>query len=166
MRPDFYQRYRLRALGDPAVVDDIAGVLTLLPAPLVLAGAFLIAAVFIRRRGFRKRAVMRFAAQVVAFAGFSMMLAVAGVIPFETTPMTHPDLTFVTVNGFKIVWWLAMAWLLVGVFRALVSFERQPTETRFLQDLFAGVAYTSAVLAIIAYVFGMPVSGLLAASGV
>ncbi|MFL5286359.1 MAG: mechanosensitive ion channel domain-containing protein [Rhodopila sp.] len=56
--------------------------------------------------------------------------------------------------------------LLVGAFRALVFFERQPTETRFLQDLFAAVAYTSAVLAIIAYVFGMPVSGLLAASGV
>jgi small-conductance mechanosensitive channel len=166
LRPAFYQRYDLRGLGDSALLDDIAGVLTLLPAPLVLAGAFLVTAVFIKRRGFRKRPIMRFVIQVAAFAAFSTMLVVAGVIPFETTPLVHPDIRFVTVNGFKIVWWLAAAWLLVGVFRALVFFERQPTETRFLQDLFAGIAYTSAVLAIIAYVFGMPISGLLAASGV
>ena len=54
-----------------------------------------------------------------------------------------------------------------GFFRAGLVFKGQPRETRFLQDLVVGAVYIAAVLAIVAaYVFDMPVSGLLAASGI
>ena len=40
---------------------------------------------------------------------------------------------YVAICVFKIVWWFAAAWLLVGVFRAVVIFENRSIETRFLQ---------------------------------
>jgi small-conductance mechanosensitive channel/CRP-like cAMP-binding protein len=98
--------------------------------------------------------------------GFTAMLAVAKVSPVEPTPVMGITVTYVTISFFKIVWWLAASWLLAGLVRAVLVFKRQPKETKFLQDLCAGVIYVSAVLGIVAYVFDMPISGLLAASGV
>ena len=53
-----------------------------------------------------------------------------------------------------------------GLLPCNASLQRQPRETRFLQDLSVRVIYVAAGLAIVANVFGMPVGGLLAASGV
>ncbi|HVX78423.1 MAG TPA: mechanosensitive ion channel family protein [Bradyrhizobium sp.] len=94
------------------------------------------------------------------------MLVVAGVDPFEPTPPMDHTLKFAAISVFKIIWWLAASWLLVGLLRMMMVFERQPNETRFLQDIVAGIVYVTAVFAIIAYVFDLPIRGLLAASGV
>jgi small-conductance mechanosensitive channel/CRP-like cAMP-binding protein len=94
------------------------------------------------------------------------MLVVARVSPFTPTPPMDVSLTYATISIFKIVWWLAASWLLAGFVSAVLVFKRQPTETRFLQDLCAGAIYISAVIGIVADVFGIPVSGVLAASGV
>lgn len=51
------------------MVDAIARTLTRLPMPLLLAGAFLAAAVRVRRRGFRKRPILRFAERMGALLG-------------------------------------------------------------------------------------------------
>ena len=48
----------------------------------------------------------------------------------------------------------------------MLVFKRRPTETRFAQDICTGFIYVASLLGIIAYVFDMAVSGLLAASGV
>jgi small-conductance mechanosensitive channel len=64
------------------------------------------------------------------------------------------------------VWWLAASWLVDGIARTVLVFKRRPVETQFLQDLCAGVIYGGAVMGVIASVFDMPISGLLAASGV
>ncbi len=94
------------------------------------------------------------------------MLAIASVSPLEPTAVMPFGLTYVMVSVFKVVWWLAASWLLAGLVRAVLVFKRQPKETRFLQDLFAGIIYIGAVLGIVAEVFDMRISGLLAASGV
>ena len=94
------------------------------------------------------------------------MLLAAGVLPSEPTPREGPVFAFFVTSVFKIVWWLAASWLFAGFCRAVLVFKRQPRETRFLQDLFVGVIYVAAGLAIVANVFDMPVGGLLAASGV
>jgi small-conductance mechanosensitive channel/CRP-like cAMP-binding protein len=152
------------------MIDDAVRLIARFADPLILAGVFLAASFVVKRYMLRRRPITRFVCQVAAFAAFTIMLVVAGGIPFGATPaMDHGFrfiFRFISISAFKIVWWLAAAWLLVGVFRAVVFFERQPMGTRLLQDLFAGVAYIGAILAIIAYVFDMPISGLLAASGV
>ena len=137
-----------------------------MPDPLALAGAFLVAGFLATRLAFRDRPIGRFLCQLASFAGFTAMLAVAGVIPSEPTPKMDWTPTFVAISVLKIVWWLAASWLLSGFFRAVLVYKRPPRETRLLQDLVAGFIYVCAVLAIIAYVFDIPVTGVLAASGV
>ncbi len=67
--------------------------------------------------------------------------------------------------GLKIAWWAWGAWLLVGFLRTFLNFERRPREAKLLQDIIAGVIYLAAAFAIIAYVFDLPIHGLLATSG-
>ena len=67
---------------------------------------------------------------------------------------------------FKIAWWLAIAWLISAIVRTVLVFKRRAVETRFLQDLCAGMMYGGAILGIIANAFDMALNGLLAASGV
>ena len=147
-------------------VDELPGLLARLLDPLVLAGVVLVTGLVVTRIASRTNAVARFVCQLVSFVGFSVMLVVAGVIPFKPTPVMDVTITYVTISVFKAVWWIASAWLLAGLVRAVLVFKRQPVETRFLQDLFAGFIYIGAFLGIVAYVFDIPVSGLLAASGV
>ena len=65
----------------------------------------------------------------------------------------------------KVAWWLFAAWFVVGFLRAFVIVEHRPREGKLLQDLLAGLIYLVAVFAIIAYVFDLPIQGLLATSG-
>src|SRR5215831_12677330 len=62
-------------------------------------------------------------------------------------------------------WWLWVAWFLVSVLRAFVIVGHRPREGKLLQDLLASLIYLAAVFAIIAYVFDLPIQGLLATSG-
>ena len=118
------------------------------------------------RLAFGENPVARFLAQLASFTGFTIMLFAAGVLPSEPTPNGGPNFEHLVISVFKIVRRLAAAWLFAGFFRAVLVFKGQPRETRFLQDIIVGAVYITAVLAIAADVFDMPVSGLLAASGV
>jgi hypothetical protein len=55
---------------------------------------------------------------------------------------------------------------LVGVVRAFVVAEHRPREGKLVQDLLARPIYVGALFAIVAYVFDLPIRGLLATSGV
>lgn len=145
---------------------DFSHLVSRLPDPLALAGIFLVTGFLVTRLAFRERPIGRFVCQLASFVGFTAMLLVAGVIPFEPTPKMDWTPIYFVISVLKIVWWLAASWLLSGFFRALLVYKRQPRETRLLQDLVAGFVYVCAILAIVAYVFDIPVSGLLAASGV
>jgi small-conductance mechanosensitive channel/CRP-like cAMP-binding protein len=138
----------------------------LISNPLSLAGLALVMGFVASRLVWRDSPVAHFLLQLASFAGFTAMLSVAAVSPFVPTAAMDFSITYVTVSVFKIVWWLAASWLLAGFVRAVLVFKRQPMETRFLQDLCAGIIYVGAVLGIVADVFDVPISGLLAASGV
>jgi small-conductance mechanosensitive channel/CRP-like cAMP-binding protein len=127
----------------------------------VLVVGFLVA-----RVAFRDRPITHFLLQLAAFASFTSMLALARVSPLAPTPLMGVTLGYAIVSSFKIVWWFGAAWLLSGFIRAVLVFKRQEKETRFLQDLCAGAVYIGAIVGITADVFDIPVSGVLAASGV
>jgi small-conductance mechanosensitive channel/CRP-like cAMP-binding protein len=134
--------------------------------PLVGAGAIVVIGFLVTRLVLRDRPISQLLCQLATIAGFTVMLGVAGVIPFEPTPAMNPTIAYLVISAFKIVWWLAAAWLLDGIVRTILVFKRAPVETQFLQDLCAGVIYGTATLGVIANVFDMAISGLLAASGV
>jgi small-conductance mechanosensitive channel/CRP-like cAMP-binding protein len=145
---------------------DLVYLISRVAHPLVAAGTILVVGFLVTRLALRDRPIGQLLCQIATISGFTIMLVVAGVIPFEPTPVMDPTITYVVESAFKIVWWLAAAWLLDGIVRTILVFKRRPVETQFLQDLFAAVIYGGAVMGVIANVFDMAISGLLAASGV
>lgn len=77
-----------------------------------------------------------------------------------------PPLRRLLAGGLEIAWWLAGAWFTVGFLRAFVVLRRQPHQAKLVQNLMAALIYAVAIVAIVGYVFNLPVKGLLATSGV
>jgi small-conductance mechanosensitive channel/CRP-like cAMP-binding protein len=66
----------------------------------------------------------------------------------------------------EIGWWILGAGALVGSVRFAVVLEGRPRQTRIVADLLAGAIYTATVLAVVNYVFQVPIGGLIATSGI
>jgi len=63
-------------------------------------------------------------------------------------------------------WWLMGARGAIGLMRLVVVLEHRPRETQIVSDLAAGAIYITTGLAIVDYVFAVPIGGLLATSGI
>ena len=129
---------------------------------LVLALVATVAAQLLARRYPLARATMRIFVLVLLTIGF----AHAGIVPYRVQPSTGDAFLDLVHGTLKVIWWLWTAWFAVGLVRAFLILERRPRESRLLQDLLAGFAYLAALFAITAYVFELPIQGLLATSGV
>jgi small-conductance mechanosensitive channel/CRP-like cAMP-binding protein len=114
---------------------------------------------------FRGHARAKPIVRVVALAVLTVVLLRAGVVPYQPLVLTGVPLADAVRAVLKIAWWLWTAWFLVGLLRAFVVAEYRPREGKLVQDLLAGLVYTAALFAIIAYVFDLPIQGLLATSG-
>lgn len=64
------------------------------------------------------------------------------------------------------VWWVLAARLAVEISRASVLIKRFAGEGRLFSDLLAGVIYLAVILTIVKTVFGFPIGGLVATSGI
>jgi small-conductance mechanosensitive channel len=112
-------------------------------------------------RGARARVVVR----VVFLAVLTVVLLHTGVVPWEALARTGVPLEDAVRALLKIAWWVWAAWFLVGLLRAFIVVEHRPREGKLVQDLLAGLIYVAAFFAIVAYVFDLPIQGLLATSG-
>ncbi len=63
-------------------------------------------------------------------------------------------------------WWLMGARGAIGLMRLIVVLEDRPRETQLIFDLVAGAIYVTTGLAIIDFVFTIPIGGLIATSGI
>jgi small-conductance mechanosensitive channel len=115
---------------------------------------------------FRRHPLRRTIVRVTFLFALSVVLLRAGVVPYQPLTLTGTPFEDAVHAALKIIWWLWAAWFLVTVLRAFIVIEDRPREGKLIQDVLAGVIYLSAVLAIIAYVFNVPIQGLLATSGV
>ena len=114
---------------------------------------------------FQRHPLGRAIVRVIFLIILTIVLLYAGVVPYEPSTRTGVPLQDAAHAALKIAWWLWTAWFIVGFLRAFVVAEHRPREAKLVQDLLAGLIYLAAVFAIIAYVFDLPVSGLLATSG-
>jgi small-conductance mechanosensitive channel/CRP-like cAMP-binding protein len=108
------------------------------------------------------RAILR----VMVLILLTVVLVNADIVPYQPLRFTGTPFLDAVHAALKVAWWLFAAWFLVGFLRAFVIVEHRPREGKLLQDLLAGLIYLVAVFAIIAYVFDLPIQGLLATSGV
>jgi len=99
--------------------------------------------------------------------GFALLTAilVASGVP-ERNLASLPGLERILYGGLEVIWSMSAAWLAAGFVRAFVSFGRKPQQDKLAQDLIAGLIYGFAAVSVGAGIFGMPIKGLLATSGV
>lgn len=114
----------------------------------------------------RRWPAQRLVFQLGFFLVLSALLHHYDIVPYQPAAVELPPIERVFETLAKIVWWMAAAWLLTGVTRLSLIFERRPRESRLAQDLVVGAIYLGAALSVVAYVFEAPVGTLIATSGV
>jgi len=133
--------------------------------PLFLAGMLIVMGFwgshYLQRRG----SLLYFLVQLLLFVILTGLMLAGGVIPYRPRVVFGSELERLFVGALEIIWWLAAAWLTIGFLRAFVVLGQKPRESKLVQDLLAALIYLAAAFAIIAYVFDLPVGGLLATSG-
>ena len=133
--------------------------------PLFLAAAVTVVGFFGARYWRGRSALAYFFVQLFFFAILTGLMLAGGVVPYRPGVSTAAEPTRLFVGVLEVIWWLGAAWLAVGFLRAFVVLGRQPRDTKLVQDLLAALIYLAATFAIVAYVFDLPVKGLLATSG-
>jgi small-conductance mechanosensitive channel len=113
----------------------------------------------------RRYRIGRATVRILFLIMLTIALVHADIVPYQPLELTGSPFRDGVHVALKIAWWIWTAWFLVSCLRAFVIVERRPHEAKLLQDLLAGLIYLAAIFAIIAYVFDLPVQGLLATSG-
>jgi small-conductance mechanosensitive channel/CRP-like cAMP-binding protein len=114
----------------------------------------------------RRFANARLIIQIAFFLAMSAMLLEQRLVPYESARGDVTTTGAVLLGSVKLLWWLHLAWALIGFVRIYLVVERKPREARLLQDLVVGVVYVGMVLSILAFVFAVPIGTLIATSGV
>jgi small-conductance mechanosensitive channel len=103
---------------------------------------------------------------VIFLVLLTLLLMDHAIVPYQPLRLTGAPYRDTVAGILKIAWWLWAAWFLVALVRVVVIFEGRPRDGRLVQDILSALIYLTAAFAIIAYVFDLPIQGLLATSGV
>lgn len=99
------------------------------------------------------------------FVAFTMLLLRTSGMP--AAPAFDSDIRIALwQQGLISAWWLIGARLVVGVLHLTLWSKRESSQAKLGSDLTAGLIYITAVLAIVNFVFNLPVRALLATSGI
>jgi small-conductance mechanosensitive channel len=114
----------------------------------------------------RRLSTTRLIVQIAFFLTMSVLLLDGAALPYEPTRGNETTAGAILIGTAKLLWWVHLAWALIGFVRIYLVFERKPREARLLQDLVVGGVYVGMLLSILAFVFGAPIGTLIATSGV
>jgi len=133
--------------------------------PLVIAFGLVVVGVSTGHFFLKNYPLARATIRVMFLILLTIVLVNADIVPYQPLRLTGTPFLDVVHGALKVAWWLWAAWFLVSFLRAFVIVGHRPREGKLIQDLLAGLIYLVAVFAIIAYVFDLPIQGLLATSG-
>ena len=108
---------------------------------------------------------LRLVTRVVVFGVLTWLIELAVGSPVAPSEMLSPGV-LVWSRLTEMGWWAQGARVAVGFLRVVVVLEGRPRETQIISDLLAGSIYTATGLAVVNFVFGVPIGGLIATSGV
>jgi small-conductance mechanosensitive channel/CRP-like cAMP-binding protein len=133
---------------------------------LTLASLLMLATAFDMRLGRKRPFWLRFVIRVTVFgiATWLMQRAIGSPVAPQFPGATTGERIWMKLA--ETGWWFLGARVAVGIVRLVVVLENQPRETKIVSDLLAGVIYTATTLAVVNYVFGVAIVGLVATSGV
>lgn len=111
-------------------------------------------------------ATTRLLVQIAFFAVMTVILIAHDVAPHHFEGFGTGGASELALISAKLLWWLHLAWAIIGFVRLYLVIEGYPREARLLQDLIVAVIYLGVALSALAFVFGVPVATLVATSGV
>ncbi|HVY14664.1 MAG TPA: mechanosensitive ion channel family protein [Rhodopila sp.] len=132
---------------------------------LSVATALLLAALADAHRDPTRPWWLRLGIRIVVFAAITLLLQHSVGVPASDLTPLPPGLR-IWAQLAEVAWWMLGARVAVGILRVIVVLEGRPHETQIVSDLLAGAIYTATALAVINYVFEVPIGGLIATSGV
>ncbi|MCB8840228.1 mechanosensitive ion channel domain-containing protein [Aurantimonas sp. VKM B-3413] len=112
-----------------------------------------------------RRVNTRLIAQIPFFLAMSAMLLAWHILPTAPPDGQATTSAALLVGVVKLLWWLHLAWAIIGVVSISLVIEHKPREARLLQQVVIGVVYAGTVLSILAFVFAVPIATLIATSG-
>ncbi|MBY3581243.1 mechanosensitive ion channel [Rhizobium bangladeshense] len=113
-----------------------------------------------------QRPTTRLVVQILFFAMMTLILVGSGIEPHRFQGYASQDPQALLVILAKSLWWIHLAWAVIGFIRLYLVLEGSPREARLLQDLVVGIVYIGMMLSILAFAFGVPIGTLVATSGV
>ena len=135
-------------------------------SPLVQLNLVGIAGIVVWHLLSRHRPNTRLIVQIAFFVVMTAILVGNGIAPHRFEGYGAQDASALLVVSAKLLWWVHLAWAIIGFVRIYLVIEGHPQEARLLQDLVVGVVYLGVALSILAFVFGVPIGTLVATSGV
>ncbi len=112
------------------------------------------------------RATTRLVVQIAFFVVMTAILVGNDIAPHRFEGVGAEAASTLLVLSAKLLWWVHLAWAIIGFVRIYLVFEGWAQVARLLQDLVIGVVYLGTALSILAFVFGVPIGTLVATSGV
>jgi len=134
--------------------------------PLIGGSALIAFGALVGRLLFKQKPMWRAVARVIFLALLTLLMMYHAIVPYQPLQLTGAPYRDTIAGILKIAWWLWASWFLVALVRAVVIFEGRPRDGKLVQDILSALIYLTAASAIIAYVFDLPIQGLLATSGV
>jgi len=111
----------------------------------------------------RRRPTARLVVQITFFVIMTTVLVMSGTMPQQFQPMQQGGYLLIAA---KVLWWVHLAWALIGFVRIYIVLDGRPHEAKLLQDLIVAVVYLGVTLSILSFVFGIAIATLVATSGV
>ena len=134
--------------------------------PLILATLILAGSMGVARLRHRWPLWIQVTARIISFAILTILvqrLLGSPLAPHYSAVYSGKDLWEHVIEA---GWWIMAARLGVVLVRLFVVLEHRPRESQIVSDLMAGGIYLATLLAIVNYVFAVPIAGLVATSGV
>ncbi|MFT4503537.1 mechanosensitive ion channel domain-containing protein [Caballeronia sp. 15711] len=132
--------------------------------PLVLGFVLIMVDVVLWRAAFPRHDTIRLLLRLVIFALLSALLFGSTLSPFSPAPWPESPGRHLAAQILEVSWWLIGARLLTMSLDAAFQ-SRQWHRERLFQDVLGALVFLAAVVASLAFVLGLPVTGLVATSG-
>lgn len=134
--------------------------------PLILINLLGIAGIVVWHLQGRDRPMARLVVQILFFSSMTVVLWFARIAPTRFADPQDQSMAALLAVSAKVLWWIHLAWAIIGFFRIYIVLDRRPKEARLLQDLAVAGVYLGIALSVMAFVFGVPIGTLVATSGV
>lgn len=132
--------------------------------PLLAGYALVVVDAMLWRFRFPSNETARLAVRLVVFALFSALLFSTGLSPLSQPPFEQFIALQIAGEILEVIWWLTGARLLSLALDSLLL-PKAWRKQRLFQDVFGAVVFLAAIVAALAFVFELPIRGVVATSG-